>query len=225
MADKKDYANVKKNIKSPTKETDPVHVDDRPKMEQVATGTKRKRGLTERFVTAFIGPDGFEGVGRYLTHDVVVPAIKDIVVNSVTSGINMMVYGSEGAPRRSQWRNTGSSSVYTPRTNYSQSYSRPKPQTRVQGNQRDMYDVQDKRYGFNSEEYIMENRQEAVSVLERLVEQCDEYGWVSIADFYDLIGIDTTYTDNNYGWTDLRMAKVIVSRGGYSLRLPRVEQG
>ena len=49
----------------------------------------------------------------------------------------------------------------------------------------------------------------------------ETYGLVSVADFYDLVGVTGDYTDNKYGWTDLRNANVIRVRDGYMIKLPR----
>ena len=47
------------------------------------------------------------------------------------------------------------------------------------------------------------------------------YGLVSVADLYDLVGIAGSYTDNKYGWTDIRNASVVRVRDGYVIKLPR----
>jgi hypothetical protein len=44
---------------------------------------------------------------------------------------------------------------------------------------------------------------------------------VSVADLYDLVGVTGNYTDNKYGWTDIRSASVIRVRDGYMLKLPK----
>ena len=44
---------------------------------------------------------------------------------------------------------------------------------------------------------------------------------VKIADLYDLVGMDSNYTDNRYGWTNLRSAQVVRVRDGYLLKLPK----
>ena len=51
------------------------------------------------------------------------------------------------------------------------------------------------------------------------------YGIASVADLYDLAGITCrNYTANRYGWTDIQSAKVIRTREGYTLQLPRTVQ-
>jgi hypothetical protein len=49
-----------------------------------------------------------------------------------------------------------------------------------------------------------------------------EYGIVSVGDLYDLANItNDNYTLNKYGWTNLRDAKVVPTRDGYMIKLPR----
>ena len=62
---------------------------------------------------------------------------------------------------------------------------------------------------------------EAEDVLSRMDELIDTYGVVSVADLYDLVGISCNYTDNKYGWTNLRNAEPVRVRDGYMLKLPK----
>ena len=61
---------------------------------------------------------------------------------------------------------------------------------------------------------------------EETVELLYENGLVhDVADLYDLAGITCrNYTANRYGWTDIQSAKVIRTREGYTLQLPRTVQ-
>ena len=52
-------------------------------------------------------------------------------------------------------------------------------------------------------------------------ELIDTYGNVSVADLYDLVGKSSEYTDNKYGWTNLRNAEPVRVRDGYMLKLPK----
>ena len=69
---------------------------------------------------------------------------------------------------------------------------------------------------------VIESRGEAEEVLCRLDEIIDVYGVARVADLHDLVGVTGNYTDNHYGWTNLRNADVVrVSGGGYRLKLPK----
>ena len=71
------------------------------------------------------------------------------------------------------------------------------------------------------DDIILDTRREAEEVLDRMQDLIDNYGMVSVADLYDLVGINGSYTDNKYGWTHLRSADVQHVREGYLLKLPK----
>ena len=54
-------------------------------------------------------------------------------------------------------------------------------------------------------------------------ELCEEYGAVSVADFYSISDVtNENYTLNKWGWTDISGMKVVgLSGGGYSIKMPR----
>ena len=67
------------------------------------------------------------------------------------------------------------------------------------------------------------SRNEAEEVLDRLISICDLRGVVTVGDLYDLVGISKTYMCENWGWRDLRNARVAHTRSGYVLDLPKPE--
>ena len=75
--------------------------------------------------------------------------------------------------------------------------------------------------GYTYDDIVVETRGEAESVLARMDEIMDEYEQVRVADLYDLVGISGDYTDNKYGWTNIRNARVVRTRDGYKIEMPR----
>ena len=67
---------------------------------------------------------------------------------------------------------------------------------------------------------IVGTRKEGEEVLDNLGDILREYGQVSVADFYDLVGILSEYTDNKRGWKELRYTGLHKSRYGYTFSLP-----
>ena len=49
----------------------------------------------------------------------------------------------------------------------------------------------------------------------------DTYGLVRVADLKDLVGISDNYTDNKYGWTNIRNAEIVRVRDGYMIKMPK----
>ncbi len=51
----------------------------------------------------------------------------------------------------------------------------------------------------------------------------EKYETVSVADLYELLGVEASYTDEKWGWVDLRDAGIRRVRDGYLLDLPKPE--
>jgi hypothetical protein len=175
------------------------------KVEKVVTGavkTKKKNELS-KFASIFISED-VKNVKSYVFMDVLVPAIKKAISDIVTDGIDMILYGERGRSKK----NSISSKV-----SYRSYYDRR------DDDRRDAPKVQT---GYSYDDIILETRGEAEDVLFRMNELIDTYKVASVADLYDLVGIQGNYTDNKYGWTNLRNAEPVRVRDGYMLKLPKV---
>ena len=181
------------------------------KVEKVVTGTVKvkKKNELRKLSDIFISEDA-ANVKSYVFMDVLVPAIKKAISDIVTDGIDMILYGGSG---RSKKRSSGSGASYV-------SYNRYADRDRRDERYRDTNLGVTSRYSFN--DITLDNKGEAEDVLDRMFELIDAYGMVTVADLYDLLGITGNYTDNKYGWTNLRSAEVIRVRDGYMLKLPKV---
>ena len=71
------------------------------------------------------------------------------------------------------------------------------------------------------DDIVYPTRGDAEMVLSEMEDLLDNFKVVSVADMFDLAGVSSSYTDNKYGWTDLRDAYVERCRDGYMIRLPR----
>jgi hypothetical protein len=75
---------------------------------------------------------------------------------------------------------------------------------------------------FVVEDVFFGTESDALDVLNSMLEIIEKYGYVSIADYYDLAGVaGNVYTNTKYGWLDLKDAKVIDSMDGYKISLPK----
>jgi replication-associated recombination protein RarA len=70
---------------------------------------------------------------------------------------------------------------------------------------------------------VLETLGDAEDVLDQLRILIDQYDVVRVADLYDLCDITSDFTDQKWGWYDLRSARIRSVRGGYSLDLPPTE--
>lgn len=181
----------------------------RKKVEKVVKGnvksTKKTgiRKLTENFIS-----EDVNNVKSYVLMDVLLPAAKKAIYDIVTDGIDMILYGEV----RGNKKQSGSSNKIS-YTKYYDRRDRDDDRYSASRRSRTIYDLDD---------IIIESRGEAEEVLSRMDELLETYGMVTVADLYDLVGISCNYTDNNYGWTNIRNAEVVRVRDGYRIKLPKV---
>jgi len=77
------------------------------------------------------------------------------------------------------------------------------------------------RHNGGIEDIVFDTRSDAQEVLNQLDDLMTTYQLVSVADLYNLIGKTNSFTDNKYGWIDLKKAHVRRIRSGYSIDLPK----
>lgn len=164
------------------------------KIHQKTTGEKLKETLFG---------EGVDNVGDYVVFDVIVPTLKEMVVNSVSDGINMLLFG-ETKRGRSSSRNNRSGYVQY------ESYSRNRDRDSGRRAQFDFSDIE------------FETRADAIDVLDAIEDTISMYDVASVSDLYEFAGITPRPTDNNYGWTSVNTAEILMKRNGsYILSMPR----
>lgn len=185
-----------------SKELSPV---PEKKVEKIVKGTvksKKKNGI-DRLKDNFISEDA-ANIKTYVVMDVLIPAVKKAICDIVKNGVDMILYGESGRSNRRPSEYVSYDRRYLDR-----------------GDSR-FYNADRARIGYSYNDIILETRGEAEDVLARMDELIELYGMVSVADLYDLVGITGNYTDNKYGWTNIRNAEPVHVRDGYMLRLPKV---
>lgn len=185
------------------KEGQKESLPEKKRVEKVIHGkvkVRPKSGL-HKLTDVFISEDA-ANVKSYIVMDVLVPAVKKAISDIVRDGIDMILYGE------SKGHNSSSSSYVSYRD-----YSR-RDEDRFRDRDRD-------RRGYNHDDIVLESRGEAEEVITRMDELIETYGVVSVADLYDLVGKTCEYTDNKYGWKNVRNAEPIRVRDGWMLRLPK----
>lgn len=163
----------------------------------------RKPSKVRKFADEFISEDA-KNVKSYVFGEVLIPAIKKAISDIVRDGIDIILYGESG---RSTKRSTAD------RVSYRNYYDRDSSSAR--------HDRTALSSGYSFDDIILTTRGEAEDVLTRMDEIMDTYGLVRVADLNDLIGKTGTYTDNKYGWTNIRNAEIVRVRDGYWIKLPR----
>ena len=189
------------------KEDNKTGAEERQKFDKITKGAvvTKKKSEINKLKDIFVSED-IKSVKSYIFMDVLVPAIKDAIEDIVTNGIRMILRGDTSARRSSS---TASKISYR---DYYDGDRRNNDRFRNETRSVTKYSYDD---------IILESKGEAEAVLERMSEIIDIYGMVRVAALYDLVGVTGDYTDNKYGWTNLRNAEPIRVSNGYMLKLPK----
>jgi hypothetical protein len=167
--------------------------DDPPfEVEGKVTAKKRKRpGLAQ---------DIYD-IGYSLFERVLLPAVKNIVEDFVTSGIRMMLHGEDSIKPASRVGGT----------NYNKIYNSREPQKLSYRSRERALDMDD---------FYFERRRDAELVLAGLLEAVAKYQWASVATLHSLVGRSSSPLMDRYGWDDLRTVTVRHSQHGFYINLP-----
>lgn len=193
-------------------------VKEEKKIERVTSGgvVRRKTPLGTRLKELFVGGDA-QSVWSYVTLDVLVPAAKDAIADAFSQGIERTLFGE--ARSTSRRGNRGGVNGFVSYNRMAPGSSAPPWRTEPRGREVS----RQARATHDFDDIILETRGEAEKVLDRLIDLISQYGSATVADLYDLTGVDSNYTDNRWGWTDLRGSGIRRIRSGYLLELPRTE--
>jgi len=183
-------------------------------IEKVVTGevVQKKKSVGQKFKGIFFGGE-LKGAARYIAADVLLPALRNLLVDTTSKGIERVVYGESSAQRR---RTVG----YGSRIQYNNPIARR--DHAYLPNQPAHSTMRQVRRDTN--EFVLASREEAELVLERLNDIVDKYEIASLADLYQLMGLPTSAIDNKWGWISLVNAEIRQARDGYVLDLPPTEE-
>jgi hypothetical protein len=175
-----------------------------------ASATRRRRGFGGQFRSTFIDGDA-RTAWQYVIFNVLVPAAKEALAEAGSAGIEKLIYG-EARARRGGPAPVHGASGYIAYNQRSRPTGRPGPPQPVSRTAR-------ARQSFN--EIVIPTRQEAEEVLDRMFDLISKYESVTVADLYELTGLESAHTDHKWGWEELAGASVgRVRGGGYVLNLP-----
>lgn len=194
--------------------------DESKNIEAVVTEgvVVRKKPVGKRFLETFLG-DSAQNVVRHVLMDVLLPAAKDMVADAVSQGVERLIFGEARSASRRTGVRPGSGGAWTSYNRFNSGGSGPLP-----GRRDEPRSISHQaRVEQNFDEIVLRTRVEATTVIERLYDLVDRYGMVTVGDLLSLVGATPKYTDENWGWTDLRGAKVERISDGYLLDLPRPE--
>jgi len=188
-------------------------------VEKVVTGkvVTRRKPLTRRFAETFIAEDS-QSVGRYILLEVLIPAAKDLISDMVSQAVDRTLFGGR-RNARSGYRPSGSSG----HVSYNR-YASPTQGSPWRRDEERQGISRTARRNHNFDEIVLATRVEANEVIDRLFDLISKYEQATVSDLYDLVGLEAKFTDEKWGWRDMRGVQAIRVGGGYLLDLPKPEQ-
>lgn len=174
------------------------------KVQTIVSGKVRtkKKGLFQKAVDLMM-PDDVVDLKTHMIEEVLVPCAKDTIRDLV----DLMLFGERRGGRSGGGK--GGTKV-----SYRDYYD--------QKNGRRDYNQVRARSSFELAELVFDTRGEALDVLQAMDDIIARYGTVTVADYYELSGVQSAYTDNKYGWKNIQHADTVSVRGGgFTIRMPR----
>lgn len=182
-------------------------------IEKVVTGDviQKKKPFSKRLRDVFLGGDA-HSVTSYIVAEVLLPTIRNLVVDATSKGVERLVYG-DNPTRRPSYGRPGSS----PRVSYHT------PVNRQYGPQRANLPDQYRGRGREMTDFVLSSKEEADLILERIGDIIENFDCASLSDLHEMLGLPHSHVDNKWGWTDIRFAAIRQIREGWLLDLPPVE--
>lgn len=200
------------------------------KVEKVIEGevVQQKKPFGRKMKEIFFAGDS-ESVWDYVLSDVFIPAAKDTISDAISGALERILWGEERSRNRRRHPNRDDRYTdYQSRYRYGYSPARREP-SRPPWDQDRRSSPRRSRSSNSLNEIILQTRVEAEDVIEGLFELVEKYDLATVADLYDLLGIQSTdarnsmHTDNKWGWLDVRDFDVRRIREGYLLVVPKPE--
>lgn len=166
-------------------------------VEKIVSGEvhTKKKGEFSKFLGLFTSED-IEDFKDHILFDVLVPGIKKTIEETV----HTFLFGSADTRR-----------IESPKASYMSYW----------GSSNSKSDRSYSKRTYDYDDVVFKERGEAEKVLDAMYDMLREYENVSVFDLYEMSGLESNYTYNNYGWTSLSGSSVIrLAGGGFKLQLP-----
>jgi hypothetical protein len=78
---------------------------------------------------------------------------------------------------------------------------------------------------FVIDKLVLDNKDDLKKVIEEIDALSKKYDSITVGDYYDLMGVGSSYIANSHGWKSEALSKVKIKkvRGGYTIIFPPVE--
>ena len=199
--------------------------DDIKKRDPIVKGKERKPGLFSRASVLFFGDDGLRGVTDHLVRDIFIQSIQTTISDVATNTIHTIADVTTGSIKKAIF---GDSYINDDRRRNSNDYwygSRRYVDNRMsasRGRGYVDYSRQSEKALHHKSDNVsnvvrvieFDSANDANEVLSYMIDSIEQYGLVTVADFYELSGVASKFTDHQFGWTNLNGVRVVPIRGG-----------
>jgi len=193
---------------SDTNKTPP---EENKKVDRVTTAEpiRRRKSLGKQFKSVFFSGDA-RSAFQHVAFNVLVPSAKEAIAEAGREAIDRLVFGDS---KRKRTAPPSGPTGYVSYNKYAMGGQQEPPRALSRK----------ARSTHNFDEIVLISRAEADEVIDRMFDILSRYDSVSVADLYQMTGIQETHADYKWGWTELRGAGVARVRNGYLLDLPDPE--
>lgn len=174
----------------------------------VSTKKSAGRKIADSFLSA-----GGDELKTYILKDLVIPGLKSWAI----SALKMAFFHEEYDPYYDR-RDTGRSSYGGRHYDYSSRYR-----------DRDDRSTRDRDRSYRDDDKIdyrhivVDRRIDAEKVVDILHDQIYDQGYATVADLFNLVGLEDKYTDNNWGWRRINDISIRRVASGFLINVREAE--
>jgi hypothetical protein len=166
-------------------------------VKQISPATVKKPSLAKKFTNTFF-KGNLKSAGSYVFSEIIVPKSKDILSDVAYQMIQNLIYGQAEAytqQRRSPY--ISYNKISRDEHNRYSSYSQKEPSSR--NKHHDFYDL-----GFDYEDQASEVVSQLIDIFDNNARtDRNGFGYASVADLYRITGMQSSFLDYRWGWTEL----------------------
>lgn len=185
---------------------------------------RRKKTVGDKIKAMFL-EDGKKKFESYVV-DVLFPSARDMLFDAATQALARAILGEERASQiKSSTARTITSRLVGNSARHIEDYSRFSKISQRDSASRHSTLSRVARVHHDFEEVILPSHNDAMRVIATMRDMAERYNAVTVGDLYDMIGEESTFADEKYGWLleDLEDARPRSVRSGFLLDLRKPE--
>lgn len=161
---------------------------------------KRRTRLSDIFT-----PEDTSSVASFVFTRLIIPRLQVLAVDTINAVARAIFLGER----------TSEPSRKTPGgyTSYQGYYGEKKPASKLSSSKKT-------NGSFQFQDVVVDTYGDAQLILDRLDEQLDDQGYVTVSYLYEAAGLPCPFTGNYYGWENISSARIVTDSDGYLIEMP-----